>query len=473
MVSMSLIESARAGWSVLMAQRATARAAPGPSGGKPSLRAALVVFQNRNYRSLWGSSLFSFTGMQMQQVARALLAWELTHSYGSVGLISLSFGLPMLCFSLVGGSLADRFEKRNLTMASQAATALFAVITALMLVTGTISIAWLFLLGIGGGTAMALGMPARSPLMAQVVGPQNVMSAMAMSNAAMNATRIIGPAIAAVLVGLWNLEVLYFLQAALCVVSVVLLLFVPVGLGGLGVINRGNMFREIANGLSYVARDSKLRQLNLSMFAVSFFAMPYIMLLPGFVHEDLGKGDSEYGWLQFVSGIGALVGSLGIATLTQYDRKALIQWVAGLVGGGGLALLAVASNAFGYGGAIGAILLLGFALTAYQTLNSTLIMEAARPEFYGRVMSINMLSFSAMPLMAYPLGQMADQVGVDTMFIAQGATVAGVMLIIAVVNPGHVFGRSAPVHRPGFGPRGPAQIGASDRVEDAVPAGGK
>ena len=68
----------------------------GPPGQKPSFRAALSVFGNRNYRYLWVSSLFSFTGMQMQQVARALLAWQLTHSYGSIGLISLSFGLPML-----------------------------------------------------------------------------------------------------------------------------------------------------------------------------------------------------------------------------------------------------------------------------------------------------------------------------------------------------------------------------------------
>jgi MFS family permease len=440
-------------------QRAPA-GAHGPGGGnKPSFRAALVVFENRNYRYLWTSSLFSFTGMQMQQVARALLAWELTHSYGAVGLISLSFGLPMLCLSLIGGSLADRFEKRNLTMASQSATAFFAVVTALMLVTGTINIAWLFVLGLGGGAAMALGMPARSPLMAQVVGPQNVMSAMAMSNAAMNATRLFGPALAGVMAGFWNLESVYFLQAALCVVSAQLLLFVPTGLGGTGMVQRGSMFREIANGLAYVYGDSRLRQLNIS----------YVMLLAGFVHEELGKGDSEFGYLQSISGVGALVGSLGVATLAAFDRKTLVQWVAGITGGFGLVFLALASEAFGYGGAIAATLVLGLALTAYQTLNSTLIMEAAKPEFYGRVMSINMLSFSAMPLMAFPLGKVADVVGVTNMFTAQGAIVVGIMLLISVLNPGHTFGRAAPVERPQFGPR-PA---ANESLEDAVPAGGK
>lgn len=455
-----------------MAQRGPAAPHPHGGGSKPSLSAALVVFQNRNYRFLWTSSLFSFTGMQMQQVARALLAWQLTRSYGAVGLISLSFGLPMLCFSLVGGSLADRFEKRNLTAASQSATAFFAVLTAIMLVTGTINIAWLFVMGLGGGTAMALGMPARSPLMAQVVGPQNVMSAMAMSNAAMNFTRLFGPAIAGVMAALWNLESVYFLQAALSVVSVLLLLFVPTGIGHVANVTRGNMFREIANGLSYVARDSRLRQLNLSMLIVSFFAMPYVMLLAGFVHEELGRGEGAFGFLQSVSGVGALIASLGVATLTAFDRKTMLQWVAGIIGGLGLISLAVGSNAFGFTGAIAATLLLGLALTAYQTLNSTLLMDAAKPEFYGRVMSINMLSFSAMPLMAYPLGEVADSVGVTNMFIAQGLVVIAAMLVLSAVNPGHVFGRSPAAVRPPIAPRpGMATAGAPELVEDALPTG--
>ena len=76
---------------------------PGPGQSKPSMRKALEVFRSRNYRVLWISMLFSFTGMQMQQVARALLAWELTESFGAVGAVALSFGLPMLLFALIGG----------------------------------------------------------------------------------------------------------------------------------------------------------------------------------------------------------------------------------------------------------------------------------------------------------------------------------------------------------------------------------
>ncbi len=419
-------------------------AMPGRQRG-PSLRAALVVFDNRHYRLLWLSSLFSFTGMQMQMVARALLAWKLTGSFGAVGLISLSFGLPMLLFSLVGGSLADRFEKRNLTLASQLATGTLALINALMLVTGTITIGWLFVLGLGGGTAMALGMPARMPLMVYLVGPQNLMAAMAMSNAAMNATRLFGPAVAGAMAAAWSLESVYFTQAALYGIACLALLGIPTGLGGTmphpGTARQG-MWREIGDGLRYVLSDPRLRTLNLMMFTVAFFVMPYVMLLAGFVQEDLGKGEREYGLLQSVSGVGALIASLVIASLTEFDRKALLQWAAGIVGGAGLVALAAGSQAFGFAGALAATLVLGLALTAYQTINSTLTMEAARPEFYGRVMSINMLSFSAMPLMAWPLGQLADAIGARAMFTGQGLFVAAFLAVMALLQPRHIFGRA-------------------------------
>jgi MFS family permease len=179
------------------------------------------------------------------------------------------------------------------------------------------------------------------------------------------------------------------------------------------------------------------------MFSVAFFVMPYVMLLAGFVQEDLGKGEREYGLLQSISGAGALLASLVIASLAEFDRKALLQWCSGIVGGAGLVALAAGSQVFGFAGAVGATLVLGLALTAYQTINSTLTMEASRPEFYGRVMSINMLSFSAMPLMAWPLGQLADAIGARAMFTGQGLLVAGFMLVMAILQPRHIFGRWA------------------------------
>ena len=420
---------------------------PGAPSSKPSLRKAARVFENRNYRILWFSSAFSFTGMQMQQVARALLAWELTGSFGAVGAVSLSFGLPMLMFSLVGGSLADRLEKRNLTLMTQAATGILALITAVLIASDAITIQLLFVIGLVQGVFFAFGMPARTPLMAEVVGPESVMSAIAMSNAAMNATRLFGPAVAGVLIGFWDIEAAYFVMSGLYVVSSALLLRVPTGLGranlpeGMRRRPQGNMFVEIGRGLRYVATDPRLRLLFAMLFIVTFFAMPYVMLLAGFNEEDLGKGNFEFGLLQSFMGVGALVGSLGIATLTEYDRKPLVQWIAGLGGAAGLILLAFGSEAFGWWGAAIAVVFIGLMFTAYQTLNNTMVMDEADPQYYGRVMSINMLTFSSMPLMAYPLGALADVIGAPETFMAQGAIVLAFMAFVALVNSGYTFGR--------------------------------
>jgi MFS family permease len=424
---------------------------PGQGGAsgdsRPSLRKAAEVFQSRNYRFLWASSSFSFTGMQMQQITRALLTWELTHSFGAIGAVSLSFGLPMLLFSLIGGSLADRFEKRNLSLMTQAASGGLAFLTAMLVLTDTITFEWLIAVGLVQGTFFAFGLPARTPLMVEAVGPEKVMSAIAMSQASMNATRLVGPGLAGAIVGVWGIDVAYFAQSGLYAISIVTLLMVPTGIGAAtrqrAAATRGNMLVEIGRGLQYVASDPRLRLLVGMMFIMTFFAMPYIILLAGFVQEDLGQSQAAFGWLQSISGAGALAGSLGVATLTEFDRKPLVQWIAGILGGAGLILLSVGSASFGYPGAIVAVMIMGLAFTAYQTLNNTMVMSHALPEYYGRVQSINMLTFSSMPLMAYPLGAIADRIGAMETFIAQGAIVLGFMVVIAVFNSRYTFRRTS------------------------------
>lgn len=227
------------------------------------------------------------------------------------------------------------------------------------------------------------------------------------------------------------------------------MLWVPSGIGASPMgMKRQSMWREIGDGLNYVIHHPRLRLLNLMMFMVALFVMPYVMLLAGFVQEDLGRSEFEFGILQTVSGAGALVASLAIAAFSQYDRKGTVQWISGIVGGLGLAGLAGGSEAFGYAGALAATLVLGLALTVYQTINSTLSMEATRPDMYGRVMSINMLSFSVMPLMAWPLGQLADVIGASMMFTIQGGLVVVFMLFMAIIRPGFIFARTEPVEHP-------------------------
>ena len=430
-----------------------------PGSSRPSMRRAMEVFQYRNYRVLWASSTVSFVGMQMQQVARALLAWELTGSFAVLGAIALSFGLPMLLFSLIGGSLADRLEKRNLILMTQMSSAVFALVVAAMIFTDTITIEWLFAIGLLQGTFFSFGMPARTPLMAEVVGPRNVMSAIAMSNASMNFTRLLGPAIAGVLAGWVGLGVVYVVMASLYIISVSLLTQVPTGLSEIaraereamaasgdvpprfmGQRPRGNMAKEIGAGLRYVWTTPRLRLLIAMMFVITLFAMPHMVLLPGYVQDDLSRSEVDVGWLMSIAGVGALVASLAVATLTDYNRKPLVQWTTGVASGVGMIVLAYGPLGMGYAGAVLAVVVLGFATTGYQTLNNTMVMGESGPEYYGRVMSINMLTFAVMPLISAPLGILADVIGADHTFAALGVVILAIMLLIGVANRRYTFG---------------------------------
>ncbi len=421
----------------------------GPVGGahgapKPSLGRAMAVFSFRDYRYLWISSAFAFASMQMQQVARGLLAWDLTGEYAAIGWVVLSFGAPMVIFGLVGGSLADRFDKRNLVLVTQVACSILMFITAVLVATHTITIWQLVIIGVLQGTFFAFGMPARTPLMAEVVGEENVMSAIAMANAAMNMTRLIGPALAGLLIGVWGMEFAYWAQSAMYAFAAVTLLFVPAGRNARTrtslVSEVSTVFVEIAGGLAYVARDRQLRLLIGMLLVVSILANPYVMLLAGYVQRDLNAGLSAYGYLNSIAGIGALVSSVGIATVTEYDRKPLIQWTCGVLSGVGLILLTLASRSFGLPGTAVAVVLLGFSVTAYQTLNNTMLMNTSRPEYYGRVMSMNMVAFNMMPLMTAPMGALADHIGGGQLFIIMGGTVLACMAIAAVVNRKYTFG---------------------------------
>ena len=403
------------------------------------MRRALEVFANRDYRFLWLSSLFSFMGMQMQQVARAILAWDLTHSFGATGMIMLSFGLPMLLLSLFGGAIADRLNKKDLSVYTQIGIGLLALITAILIVADLMTFQILFGLGLAQGTFFAIGMPARQPLMALVVGPNQLMSAMAMGTAAMNGTRLIAPAVAGPLIFWGGVEAAYFVMAAFYLVSVVTLFAVPRIHGRPMQGGQGSVTQEIGQGLSYVIHDRTLRYLLLMGFTSALFAMPYIALLPGFVERDLGMDRANVSYLLVATGVGALVGSLLIAMFTEHPRKPLFQFGAGQLSALGLVLLGVISVSAGFTGAMIAIAFLGLTLTTFQTLNMTMVMASARREYYGRVMSIMMITFSTMPMMSAPLGFIADRIGAPSLFIVQGVAVAIMITLISLGNMSYVL----------------------------------
>jgi MFS family permease len=450
------------------------RMTPGLTGGV-SLRRAFGAFHNRQFSWLWGSTLASFASMQMQLIARGVLAWELSHSYAIVGVVEASFALPMAIFSLPGGAAADRIEKRGVVMISQGTMGVLALVTAVLIQSHFITIPLLFVIGVIQGGLFSINGPARMALLTEIVDDRELTAAIALQNIAMNATRIIGPTVAAILIATVGIHGAYYASGVFYLFTVIAMTQIARTVGHLNVV-RQTIPREIGDGIRYVFTNHTLRSLMISGFMLTLFIMPYRILLPGFA-DHMGRPEL-YGLMMTVTGIGGLIGSLLVAALTEHPRKPLLQLLIGLVSAVGLVGLGILSRPFGIAGALTALVVIGIGSTAYMTLNQTMLMAESDHRYHGRVMSIFMQTFSAMPLMSLPLGFLADGIGAANLFVIQGVVVAIALTALALAIPGFTFRVETPrVEGDDDDADGPAPPGAraleyTGARDDAAGAGG-
>ncbi len=414
---------------------------PGPTNGV-SLRRAFTAFHNVDFRWLWVSTAASFAGMQMQLIARGVLAWDLSHSYAVVGLVEASFAFPMAIFALPGGAIVDRLEKRRIVLFSQGTMGMLGIATAILIATHLITIPLLFAVGLIQGTLFSFNGPARMALLTELVSDDDLTPAIALQNIAMNATRIIGPTVAAIVISISGIATAYYITGGTYLFTVLAMLMLPKTTGHLGMIHQ-TIPKEIGAGLSHVFGHHARRSLMLSALVLTLFIMPYRILLPGFADRNLGNPDF-YGLMMTVTGAGGLIGSFVVAAVSDYARKPLLQLVIGLFSALSLVGLGVLSRPFGIDGALVALCLVGIGSTAYMTLNQTMLIAQSDRHYHGRVMSIFMVTFSTMPLMSLPLGYFADSIGAANLFIIQGVIVGAALLALAMAVPGFTFGVQEP-----------------------------
>ncbi|MCH7837140.1 MAG: MFS transporter [Chloroflexi bacterium] len=390
---------------------------------------------NPHFRLLWVSMLFSFTGLQMSFTAQGFLTYDLTGTATSLGVVSLGWGIPLLALSLVGGVAADRLHKRWLMMISHGAMAVSSLITAVLIQTDVIAVWHIFVLALVTGTVFAFNVPARQAWIPELVGRDQLMNAVALNSSAFTLTGIVGPAAAGGLIAVpfVGMAGVYYLMAACFAIVVLGLLPIP---GGEPVRGRehASPFREIVDGLNYIRRHPVLPTLLLMGFVPIVLAMPYRQFFPVFQEEVYGVGSIGLGVMGAFLAVGALVGSLGVASLTNTSRRSLIQLVGGL--GFGVALVLFAAAPVLSLGLV-ALLFVGLTSNGYWALNNTMVLGSTDPKYYGRVMSVYMLSWSIMPFATMPESALADQFGVQKMVAGVGVLLVLLLLAIMLLVPGH------------------------------------
>jgi MFS family permease len=344
----------------------------------------------------------------MQIVAQQWIVYTITGSKWMLGLVAFANSLPTFFFMLPAGVLADRMPRRTILIFTQSAMMILAFVLATLIGFGRLRIEHLFILAVLLGIANSLDAPARQAITVEIIEDRrDLMNAIALNSTMFNLARIIGPVVAGLVLAKWGAVWCFGLNGAsfLAVILGLLLMRIP----PMTEITLEEPVRQIMDGMRYTLHHPVILPLVLNAVATNVFAMSYSTLLPAFVVEVLHGGEAMLGVLLAALGVGALVGSLIMATLahTSHNRRALI-W------GGILFPAALLLFAFSpiYLLSLGLLVVAGFGMVTQNTSSNTIIQMLVSDERRGRVMSIYLLAFfGAAPLGALLAGFVAQELG--------------------------------------------------------------
>ncbi len=399
-------------------------AAAAPRPRRIRLPAAFASLRHRNYRLLWLGSLISHSGDWMDQIALNWLAYQLTGSAVSLGVLNLCRLAPILLFTLIGGVIADRVERRRLIFGTQVVAMLLAFVLAVLVSTGVVEFWMVLVVAVGRGVTLSFNQPARQSMISDLVPREDLMNAIALNSATMNFTRVIGPLIGGVLIATVGVAGAFYVNGAS---------FLGV-LYGLALMrfphhrprDHGSMLADLAGGMRYLAAHRRLRTLVLLALLPMIFGMPYMTMLTVFASDVLMVGGSGLGLLMACSGVGAMLGALFVASQRsgEHRRKIMLAGLAGF----GLSLIVFAASPWLWLSAC-MLLVVGVAQQMYMAVNNTLIQEDVDERYRGRVLSTLFLNRGMVPLGTMLAGFGTDLFGPR---VTIGA-MAGVLVVAALV----------------------------------------
>lgn len=392
--------------------------------------------QSPYYRTYWLGNQASVLVIQMQAVAMGFLAFQLTNSAAILGIVNLGAGLPMLLLSPVAGVLADRYPKRTLLLLVQAGLCVTAVAVGVLITLHLIQWWHLMIAAFIQGTCFAVNMPARQSWIPSLVPSKELPNAVALNNAGINAARVIGPALAGLLIAvpLVGAKGLFYLSVPAVAWVYYSLLQIPVR-GEPEPRAKGSILKEFTAGLTYIRAHETLGPLFLVAIVTFLFGLSYQMLLPAFALGVFNVGSQGLGLMAAMVGTGALCGSLLMAYFSRSRRKGRIQSIAGLVLGVGLLAFGIACGFKVFVPSLIILFVVGGATDFYSTINNTLILLNTDRALYGRVMSLYMMTWSLAPLASAPFGTAVDHFGSSATMIVVGGFLATFIVGMARFHP--------------------------------------
>ena len=399
------------------------------------LPAALRALRARNYRLFVSGQLVSLIGTWMQTVAQSWLMYRLTGSAAMLGLIGFAGQIPVFVLAPLGGVIADRFNRHRILVFTQTTMMVLALTLAILTLLGTVKVWQIFVLASLLGIANAFDIPARQAFIVQMVGREDLVNAIALNSSMVNGARMVGPAVAGIVVAEFGEGWCFLLNGLsyVAVIAALLRMHVTRAANSTAAISA---WESIVEGFSFAWQTTPVRALLLLLGLVSLMGMPYSVLMPIFADRVLGGGPHAYGLLMSCAGVGAL---LGAASLTSRKSvRGLGRWVAASATGFGVMLIAFSLSRVLW---LSAVVLVpaGFCMMVEMAASNTLIQSMVPDRLRGRVMAVYSMMFMGMaPLGALMAGALAQPLGAPTTVAIGG---------IACIVGGLTFGLRLPVLR--------------------------
>ncbi len=399
-------------------------------GGEDDKISTLASFKIPAFRIIWAGTFLYYLAIFSGIVARGALAKELGGDNSALGLVTLAFGAVSLFMTPIGGVLADRIKKRTILVFSTLLLSVTSLGLALTELWNVTEFWMLVVVSAMQAVAFSTLVPARMAFTVDIVGPKLIPNAIALAQLSMNSNRVIGPALAGVFLGVaWlGFTAVYFFSAALSLLSV--LCFTILGPGEPNA-NRPRRapLAEMRDGVAYARSVPSVRLVILLAIGVTMVGFPYIAFLPSVSEDFYDRGPEGFALLSLIGACGALVAGVLVArtTLAAGPR---VQVLSGVILGLGLAFMGWAPT---FALALVASVVVGGSTAAFQSMNATLALSLSESEFHGRVQSLLGLGFSAFGLISYPLGILADAIGLRTTLVGMGATTLVLVLGAEVV----------------------------------------
>jgi len=388
-----------------------ARANGGDGGAiaqpKYGLSATLRALRHRNFQLFFGGQFISLIGTWMQSIAQDWLVYRLTGSAWLLGVVAFAGQIPVLLMSPIAGIVADRRNRQYTVIATQTASMIIALTLAILTLTRIVKVWEVMVLATSLGIVNAFDVPARQSFIIEMVGREDLLNAIALNSSMYNGARVIGPAIAGILIASIG-EGWCFFANGISYIAVITGLFM-MRVAPRELQRTGSALENIVEGFRFVRQAAPVRAILLMVGLVSLTTMPVMVLMPIFADRILHGGARSLGWLMGSAGIGALLGGLMLASKRGVTGLGRWVWVAAI--GVGTTLILFAASRYLWLSMI-VLALAGFAMLVQMGSCNTLTQVMVPDRLRGRVMSLySMMLIGIGPIGALICGKLAERIG--------------------------------------------------------------